>query len=68
MAKWLGTTNAVAAKLGITPQRVRQLVEELGIEPTWVGKSMVLEDSDIKKLENRKTQRGPAKGGKQKGE
>lgn len=61
MAKWLGTTNAVAAKMGITPQRVRQLINELGIEPTWVGKSMILEDSDIKKIERRKTQRGPAK-------
>jgi hypothetical protein len=59
--KWIATTTAVAAKLGITPQRVRQLITELGIEPTWVGKSMILEDSDIKRLEKRKTQRGPTK-------
>jgi len=61
MALWLGTTKAVGARLGITPQRVRQLVTELGIEPIWVGKSMILEDADIRKLEKRKTQRGPTK-------
>lgn len=59
MALWLGTTNAVAAKLGITPQRVRQLIKELGIEPQMVGKSMILDTADIKRLEKRKTQRGP---------
>ena len=61
MALWLGTTNAVAAKLGITPQRVRQLIKELGIEPQMVGKSMILDTADIKRLEKRKTQRGPTK-------
>lgn len=59
MTQWLGTTNAVAAKLGISPQRVRQLINELGIEAQWVGKSMILDTEDIKKLEKRKTQRGP---------
>jgi hypothetical protein len=57
----INTTESVAGALGITPQRVRQLVKELGITPTMIGKAMILSDADVKKLEKRKTQRGPAK-------
>lgn len=57
----INTTETVANALGLTPQRVRQLVRELNIEPTRIGKAIVLSDADVKKLERRKTQRGPAK-------
>lgn len=57
----INTTETVAAALGLTPQRVRQLVKELNIEPTMIGKAIVLSDADVKKLERRKTSRGPAK-------
>ncbi|MEK6281893.1 MAG: hypothetical protein AABN95_16185 [Acidobacteriota bacterium] len=57
----INTTETVANALGLTPQRVRQLVKELNIEPTMIGKAIVLSDADVKKLERRKTQRGPTK-------
>ena len=57
----INTTETVAAALGLTPQRVRQLVKELNIEPTMIGKAIVLSDADVKKIERRKTSRGPAK-------
>ena len=60
----INTTKSVAGALGITPQRVRQLVKELGIGLQMVGKAMILSDADVKKLEKRKTQRGPTKGKK----
>jgi hypothetical protein len=57
----INTTESVATALGLSPQRVRQLVKELNIEPTMIGKAIVLSDADVKKLERRKTSRGPAK-------
>jgi len=57
----INTTETVATALGLTPQRVRQLVKELNITPTMIGKAIVLSDADVKKLEKRKTQRGPTK-------
>lgn len=57
----INTTETVATTLGLTPQRIRQLVKELKIEPTMIGKAIVLSDADVKKLERRKTSRGPAK-------
>ena len=57
----INTTESVATALGITPQRVRQLVHQLGIEPTSIGKAMILSDADVKKLGKRKTSKGPTK-------
>ena len=55
------TTQNVAIKLGISIRRVQQLIKELGIEPEYIGKTQILSDADIRKLEKRKTQRGAAK-------
>lgn len=57
----INTTESVATTLGLTPQRVRQLVKELNITPTMIGKAIVLSDADVRLLERRKTQRGPTK-------
>lgn len=57
----INTTETVATALGLTPQRVRQLVKELNLTPTMIGKAIVLSAADVKKLEKRKTQRGPTK-------
>lgn len=57
----INTTTTVATALGVTVQRVRQLVKELNIEPAMIGKAIVLSNADVKKLERRKTQRGPSK-------
>lgn len=57
----INTTETVATALGLTPQRVRQLVKELNITPTMIGKAIVLSDADVRLLEKRKTQRGPTK-------
>ena len=63
----LNTTESVADALGITPQRVRQLVKELGISrvacPCCGAKDRGITDADVKKLEKRKTQPGPMKKG-----
>jgi hypothetical protein len=62
MAKWIATTQAIAAKLGTSTRRVQQLIKELGIEPIQtIGKSQILSDADVRRLEKRKTQRGPTK-------
>jgi len=55
------TTENVAARLGLTPGRIRQLIKELNLQPTRIGKAIVLSESDVKKLQNRKTSFGPAK-------
>ena len=57
------TPETVGDALGITPQRVRQILRELGIEPQRIGKAIVLSDSDVLKIERRNTQRGPRKKG-----
>ena len=57
----INTTETVATALGISPQRIRQAIKELSITPTMIGKAIVLSDADVKKLERRKTSRGPAK-------
>lgn len=57
----INTTETVATALGLTPQRVRQLVKELNIEPTMIGKAIVLSDADVRRIERRKTSRGPTK-------
>jgi hypothetical protein len=57
----INTTETVATALRLTPQRVRQLVKELNITPTMIGKAIVLSDADVRLLGKRKTQRGPVK-------
>jgi predicted transcriptional regulator len=64
----LNTTESIADALGITPQRVRQLVTELGITradcPCCGAKERGLTEADVKKIEKRKTSKGPQKGAK----
>jgi hypothetical protein len=57
----INTTKTVATTLGISVQRVRQIVKELNITPIMIGKAIVLSDTDVKRLEKRKTSRGPTK-------
>ena len=58
----LNTTEKVATRLGISVQRVRQVVKELGIVPFTVGKAIILTDEQVRMIADRKTQRGPRKG------
>ncbi|HEY0545279.1 MAG TPA: hypothetical protein VGC91_07895 [Pyrinomonadaceae bacterium] len=55
------TTEVAAEMLGVTPQRVRQIARELGLEPQQIGKALIFSSADIKKMQTRKTSRGPAK-------
>lgn len=56
----INTPANVAEKLGTSVRRVQQLIKELGIEPVaTIGKTQILSDADVKRLEKRKTQRGP---------
>jgi hypothetical protein len=57
----INTTESVASALGISVQRVRQLIKELDITPTMIGRAIVLSNADVKKLENRNTQAGRPK-------
>lgn len=56
------TTEAAATTLGVSVQRVRQLIKELGIEPQTIGKAIILTRADIKRMKQRDTKRGPKKG------
>lgn len=58
------TTEVAADALGISVRRVRQLIKDLRIEPQMIGKAIILSPADLKKMQTRKTQRGPAKKGK----
>ncbi|HXG94120.1 MAG TPA: helix-turn-helix domain-containing protein [Blastocatellia bacterium] len=53
------TTAEAAEMLGTSERRVRQLAEELGVEK--FGKQYLITDKDLKRMQARKTQRGPEK-------
>lgn len=56
------TTAVVAQRLGTSVRRVQQLIKELNIKPVFkIGKVQILSSEDFRKLEKRKTQRGPEK-------
>lgn len=58
----INTTEVVATKLGMSVRRVQQLINELAIKPMQIiGKSKILSDADVKRLEKRNTRRGPKK-------
>lgn len=57
----INTTQTVADALGLTTERVRQLIKELNITPTTIGRAIVLSDADVKKIEKRNTQVGRPK-------
>jgi DNA-directed RNA polymerase subunit H (RpoH/RPB5) len=57
----INTTQTVADALNISTERVRQIVRELNITPTQIGRMFVLSDADVKKIEKRNTQVGRPK-------
>lgn len=63
----INTTEVIAAKLGTSTRRVQQLIKELEIVPVQIiGKSQILSDRDVKRLEKRNKQVGrPKKSAKQ---
>lgn len=55
----INTPEVVANKLGTSVRRVQQLIKELKITPAMtIGKTQILSDADVRKLEKRKTKRG----------
>jgi predicted transcriptional regulator len=64
------TAETVADTLGLTPQRVNQIVKELGITradcPCCGAKERGITDADVRKIEKRKTSKGPEKKGRKK--
>jgi excisionase family DNA binding protein len=59
MGKIISSKQA-AELLGTSERRVQQLAEELGVER--FGRQFLLTEKDLKKMQARKTQRGPQKG------
>lgn len=59
------TTKEAAEALGVTEQRVRQLVIELGLEVERFRNVIIISKRDFRKMEARKTKAGRAskKGG-----
>ena len=58
----INTPANVAAKLGISTRNVQLLIKKLGIEPVeMIGKTQIISDADVKKLEKRKTTPGREK-------
>jgi predicted transcriptional regulator len=63
------TAETVADELGVTPQLVNKLIRKLGITradcPCCGAKERGITDADVKKIEKRKTSKGPTKGAKE---
>ncbi|HXG94160.1 MAG TPA: hypothetical protein VNN73_17585 [Blastocatellia bacterium] len=55
------TTEVAASALGLTPQRVRQLAKELGIQPQTIGKALIFSPADLRKMQARNTNVGRPK-------
>jgi excisionase family DNA binding protein len=60
MVKGFYTTSEVAAELGITPARVRQLVLDGTLPAEKVGRDLLIKVGDLDTVRSRKTKRGPA--------
>lgn len=58
------TTEVAKTRLNVSVQRVRQLVKELGITPTWIGRAMILSPADLKRMKKRNKQVGRRAAGK----
>jgi excisionase family DNA binding protein len=54
------TTNETAARLGVTPARVRQMIIKGEIESEKFGRDRVISAKALKAAMNRKTKPGPA--------
>ena len=55
-------TKQVAGKLNISTIRVRQLIQEGRLKAQLVGRDYVIDESDLKLVQERKTGRPPAVG------
>jgi hypothetical protein len=55
MNEQISLTSEVATRLGITAQRVRQLIKELDLRPRRIGGAICLTEDEIQQLENRNT-------------
>lgn len=50
----INTTESVADALGITPQRVGQIIKKLGIEPQRIRGAIILSDAQVRLIEKEK--------------
>jgi hypothetical protein len=57
----INTTASIATQLGTSTRRVQQLIKELGIVPSMIGKSQILTDKEVKRLAERNKQVGRPK-------
>jgi len=56
------TTRAAAERLGVTVSRVRQLVLEGRLPAEKFGRDLVIKESDLKRVKDRKPGRPPKNG------
>lgn len=59
------TTREIADSLDLTPQRVVQIVGELGLEPEQVGSVFLFTKEQVQQIANRPTKPGPKKAAKE---
>lgn len=52
------TTRTIAALLGVTDRRVRDIAKELRLKPARVGATMLFSESDLNKMKQRNTKPG----------
>lgn len=55
------TTNKVAELQGITPQRVVQIIKELGLEPQRIGTNFLLTTDEYRQIAQRNSTKGRPK-------
>lgn len=58
------TTSMCAARLGVTPKRVREIAQELKLKPSWIGPIMSFTPAQLQKMIERNTTTGPKPKGK----
>jgi excisionase family DNA binding protein len=61
------STSEAAKKLGITPARVQQLIWAKKLPAQQVGRGYVINEADLKLVEDRKPGRPPTQASKKKG-
>jgi hypothetical protein len=53
------TTEMAAQAEGVDKSRIRQVIKELGIEPSRIGRAIVLTKDQYEQIHKRNKQRGP---------
>ncbi len=61
------TVNTIADVLGVTDRRVREIIKELKIQPKWIGRSMVFNRAQVRRMAKRNTKPGPKKASRKNG-